>query len=560
MDNVENCILYNESGNNILEYSKYINEIIKKESIIGLINLFNLNERQIFNTIRYKLMQFEEILTFFEKEIENCLRKNYFEYSIISIVICERKGIKDYLNERKKCPNCHKRFLFYPTQIDHISKILTNNLKYSRKPFYGIGIYFTDMIDYAGLFGGEETYQKRKYNFNRIIPIKETLSCISSEIYYDEQKYKNIYDYSFFVKPLDHFPTYEEIKSKYKDKMVIKNGIHSVKVNVEDFEVLDKDKIKEYIEKGNFIANEFVITEFDQIFSLLGLIFQRDEYFAIWYDNNFINKKYLFKEKLFFNKISKIKIYFEIYLEEALKLISRKKYNKIILIANIGLDLSGKKFVDIARKILGFDAVVLIFTNDIKHFNWLKNYTNVLITNSKDYYKRYIFDYNKKGLLELKKDIEKKYNFKLKEFTDDFINFPKFINDGYASQINFSDYSEYFRHVKIYNNLTGYYINMNKDGTLSLNKNNGNIWDITLYNDEITLFSNSYYLSIKDDNDQVNGSKLMRIGNFIKYKDKYTIIFGKKILSIQTNDGIKFKNCKIGEYEKFKFIDCLIEF
>jgi len=190
----------------------------------------------------------------------------------------------------------------------------------------------------------------------------------------------------------------------------------------------------------------------------------------------------------------------------------------------------------------------------------VKKYTNVLITNSKDYYKRYIFDYNKKGLLELKKDIEKKYNFKLKEFTDDFINFPKFINDGKFSQINFSDYSEYFRHVKIYNNLTGYYINMNKDGTLSLNKNNGNIWDITLYNDEITLFSNSYYLSIKDDNDQVNGSKLMRIGNFIKYKDKYTIIFGKKILSIQTNDGIKFKNCKIGEYEKFKFIDCLIEF
>ena len=44
-------ILENESGNNILEYSKYINDIIKKESIIDLINLFDLNERLIFNKI-----------------------------------------------------------------------------------------------------------------------------------------------------------------------------------------------------------------------------------------------------------------------------------------------------------------------------------------------------------------------------------------------------------------------------------------------------------------------------------------------------------------------------
>ena len=45
--------------------------------------------------------------------------------------------------------------------------------------------------------------------------------------------------------------------------------------------------------------------------------------------------------------------------EEALKLIKRKKYNKIILISNVGTDLGGKKFIDEARKILNNDVLTL---------------------------------------------------------------------------------------------------------------------------------------------------------------------------------------------------------
>ena len=42
--------------------------------------------------------------------------------------------------------------------------------------------------------------------------------------------------------------------------------------------------------------------------------------------------------------------YLEDSLEKALEIIKRKKYNKIILISNIGLDKAGKKFVEVARK------------------------------------------------------------------------------------------------------------------------------------------------------------------------------------------------------------------
>ena len=45
--------------------------------------------------------------------------------------------------------------------------------------------------------------------------------------------------------------------------------------------------------------------------------------------------------------------------EEALNLIKRKKYNKIILISNVGKNDEGIKFVSEARKIIGNNVIVL---------------------------------------------------------------------------------------------------------------------------------------------------------------------------------------------------------
>ena len=46
------------------------------------------------------------------------------------------------------------------------------------------------------------------------------------------------------------------------------------------------------------------------------------------------------------------------------KYTTQTEINKIILITSVGMDLSGKKFVEIARKILGFDVVVLFFSSN----------------------------------------------------------------------------------------------------------------------------------------------------------------------------------------------------
>ena len=66
----------------------------------------------------------------------------------------------------------------------------------------------------------------------------------------------------------------------------------------------------------------------------------------------------------YINQAAKYNIYPCETSEEALKLVKRKKYNKIILLSNIGQDLGGKKFVDQARKIIGNDVIVLFSAYD----------------------------------------------------------------------------------------------------------------------------------------------------------------------------------------------------
>ena len=72
-------------------------------------------------------------------------------------------------------------------------------------------------------------------------------------------------------------------------------------------------------------------------------------------DSNFKNSS-RWEEALKNNKqtISKMigyNLYTESDTKEALKLVWRKRFNKIILISNAGKDLEGKKFVDKVRQI-----------------------------------------------------------------------------------------------------------------------------------------------------------------------------------------------------------------
>ena len=68
---------------------------------------------------------------------------------------------------------------------------------------FGEGVYFTDMLDYAWYYAGEE----RRKNFNNIPKIDESFSVVVSEVYYDKTKLEKVYN------------------TKSEDKPVVKNGI-----------------------------------------------------------------------------------------------------------------------------------------------------------------------------------------------------------------------------------------------------------------------------------------------------------------------------------------------
>ena len=51
-------------------------------------------------------------------------------------------------------------------------------------------------------------------------------------------------------------------------------------------------------------------------------------------------------------------LYTETNSKDALRLVYRKRFNKIIIITNVGKNLEGKKYVDKVRKILDFNVAV----------------------------------------------------------------------------------------------------------------------------------------------------------------------------------------------------------
>ena len=160
----------------------------------------------------------------------------------------------------------------------------------------------------------------------------------------------------------------------------------------------------------------------------------KNEFYVVWRDPNFNNKNpyasYL-NDRTLFIKENKIEVYPIATIEEALNMILKKRREnlnkKVILISNIGLDYSGKRLVEIVREIIGFNLIVLFFSKNKSHLQKenMKNFPNFLYTDTSKFYEKFISRYNKEELLNLKEEIEKKYNIKLNKFTEDFLSYEK---------------------------------------------------------------------------------------------------------------------------------------
>lgn len=408
---------------NIVEISKNIllddlkafyNELALKA------NKQEINQKKIIN----KLDEFNMI---FDIEIEKAIKESVFEYKIIQIYLMDR-DLSNYLKEKNNCENTIVKFLFHGTNIDCAKSILSTQFTDSHCHSFGKGVYFTDMLDYTWRYSKSEG---NKYLTN-IPQIGDSFSVVISEIYYNEKKFETVYD------------------TKKKNEVVPKYGIRHGFGNFNGKKINEK----ELIDSNRFIGNEFLITDKNQILPLYCITFKRIEYLVIWRDNNFIkNNPNKYSSKIFnkiqeFHRIFKKKITLELnskiyYLtnsEDALNLIKKKKYNKIIIITNGSND--AKKFINDAREILGEKEkypIIGVSVYDIKkHYKWIKEIENTILLNGIEYHEKFlnaVMREDIKLLGDLRNEIINEYkksikDFSLKELNQYCLEFPNYKKDG----------------------------------------------------------------------------------------------------------------------------------
>ena len=559
IDKFNNIKIYTKENfeRNIISYANYIYITIGENEINYIIS--TLEEKTINEIIEFhKLLSFyDQYKTFFEETLTETLEKSYFEYSISGIQLLSIKDNNQYFEESKKCQNICNKYLFYeiPSNLD----IVNNNiLNYSKKPSFGMGFYFTDSLDYLAYKSGNKN--------NKPISVNSSFSCNISQIYYDNNLKKNITDFTYFNNELDHFPTYEEINMNYSNKKVVKNGLHFARVKSNSGQIINENDLKEKI-RNNLIGKEYVITEKEQVLPLFNLDFKINESLIIWRDptinENKSNAKVFNVSKMYINQFLRINAYFKDSIENALELIKRKKLNKIILISNIGLDLSGKKLMEIARKILDFPVIILFFSKNLMHLKWIQEEKNILFTSDTNFYKKYILNYNEKDLIELKKEIENNFKIKL-QFTRDYLKFPKFIGNRKFKDIIFDEIVPNFKKVIIKNFKNQNILIMDEKGDISF-KPNGNVdnakysyfWYVTINENEITLYKDQFYLGIDIKNKKIVRDQYMKIWNY-QLCAKYYLIYNQTkglILTDNKNEAVVDKENEKHYDQLFSFIE-----
>ena len=404
---------------------------LKMDDIEKYFNKKSCEAAQKEDNIKKFINKSEKYNKIFDEEIEKAFKESIFEYKIVHILIVEKEDT-EYLSGKSKCPNKTTKLLFHGTNVDAITGILSDQFRHAEIHIFGIGTYFTDCLDYAWFYAGE----KKRGNCRRIPEPDDTFSCVASEIYYDKAKLEIVYN------------------CNTKDKKVEENGIRCAYANY-NTTIMNQNDLKDY--KG-FIGNEFLLTDKKQYLPIYGVTFQRVEYLIIWRDYNFnknnvnkYNKETFTIIQNFHKKIKKYilrelesRVYFIDTTAEALNLINRKKYNKIIIITNG--NNNAKYFITKAREIIGSNPIAAVSALDVKkHITWVKDMENVLLLYGMDYHKKFI-NCIKKGTNEsyeqLRKEIIDNYsssiaNFDLSISNDNLFKFPKFKVKGSFRDLNF---------------------------------------------------------------------------------------------------------------------------
>ena len=414
----------NSEDINIIEISKNI----KMNDLQKVFNDYiNINEEpSIYKKLIEKYEIFNELL---DKEIEYALKNSVFEYEIIHITLVD-KETNEYIREKDKCKNRVTKILFHGTTFETAIRILSSHFKQS---ILAKGIFFTDNLDYCWYYG-KNNIDRRNRDILKIPKIGENFSFVCSEIYFNQNNMEKV-----------------EYISK-REGEVIKDGIRHCHLNAR----LEPIKSTE-LSSDQLYFNEYLISNLYQILPLYGLIMKRVEFLVIWRDYNFNPKNPNNYDSFTFNKIQEFhksikkiiakeynsKVYYIGNEDVALKLINKKKYNKVIIMTNGNND--GEQFLLKARSILKTTALAVVSSLDYKsNIKWVKNHQNVILLDDKNFHEKFFKCLNTYDLDMLKR-LEYEINqenshlspFYLKEFDDKLFDFPLFKSEGSFDELKF---------------------------------------------------------------------------------------------------------------------------
>ena len=404
---------------NILNFTNYVNNAVNSNQIKTMLSNLNkevANEIQLFKN---HLCKMNSQILMFNKDFLMALKKSVFEYSLTSLEISYRSEIDEYLKNCNKCPNNNQRILYYGASDANIKQIIENHFNQFPQNLFGNGFYFTNSLDCGIMMN-----QYFENNSLDIPTVNEVFSFAISSVFYNTSK-------------------------------IVTDNNNSPKKNEANVALVDgKMKSIANVDKSRFYSREYILGDKSQILPFIQIKVKRNEYCVIWRDVNFKSEdvygdkydkifKDFLKERLdYISRYAKFNIYPCKDTKEALALVEKKKFNKIILMSNVGSDYGGRDFVDKARKIIGSDVICLFLAYMEEHLEWIVNYKNSLFSNDTEFYEQYLecftddIETTKKNVLALKNSIEDYYSVKFK-IENDFLDFPQFKNDGEFSDLKF---------------------------------------------------------------------------------------------------------------------------
>lgn len=398
--------LYNRPSMNLLQNAEELNEMELDDIINQVID--EVSKDKAKKNWKFILSQ-KEIYEKAEEQVRQDIRNNPFELIIIGQTIIANKFNNEYEKIKIQISqknSIHETFLYHGSRLANHEKIVnkhflmpgSDKMKQLDPGYYGKGIYATDDVFYASLYG----------NSYKILENNQKTSIVYCRAIYNKNKVMELHDTSFMGKPIE-------------SSIVKEYGInHAYVGNSKRFCPVDP----KYKDQNDIFAQEFVFPNKYQIIPICSFMVMKADHLILWKDENIQNSE----NAEYMRDLSKrieVNLYGKKSVEEAVEVVKLKKYNKIKLITNGGNQLSGKKLIEESRKIIGSNFVCLVFARSTNHFEWVKNMENVLLTFNAEAFRKFAaLKMNQKDVLDYIDYLEKLHGFKYKINKESLLRFP----------------------------------------------------------------------------------------------------------------------------------------